>query len=62
MYTWFTMPGNSVYANWQDVCVPFLSTVSIYVLDVQCVQVKCVSRLFAENLNDFNIHLPGQTV
>ena len=26
------------------------------------VQIKCISRLFAKDLNDFNIHLFGKTV
>ena len=34
----------------------------VVIINTQCVQVKCISRLFAENLNDFNIHLFGQTV
>ena len=29
---------------------------------MQCVQIKYISRLFAKNLNDFNIHLSEQTV
>ena len=29
---------------------------------MQCAQVKCMSRLFAKNLNDFYIYLFGQTV
>ena len=29
---------------------------------MQCVQIKCASRLFAKNLNDFNIPLFRQTV
>ena len=32
------------------------------IIDIQCVQIKWISRLFAKNLNDFNIHLSGQTV
>ena len=32
------------------------------IIDIQCVQIKYISRLFAKNLNDFNIHLFGQTV
>ena len=35
--------------------------INIYI-HIQCVQVKCISRLFAQNLNDFNIHLFVQTV
>ena len=29
---------------------------------MQYVQIKCIWRLFAKNLNDFNIQLFGQTV
>ena len=41
-----------------------LSTLVRYkvIINIQCVQVKCISSLFATNLNDFNIHLFGQTV
>ena len=31
-------------------------------INIQCFQVKCVLRLFAKNLNDFNLSLFGQTV
>ena len=31
-------------------------------INIQCIYVKCILRLFVENLNDFNIHLFGQTV
>ena len=30
------------------------------IIIIQCVQVKCISRQFAKNLNDFNIHLFGK--
>ena len=41
-----------------------LSTLVHYkvIINIQCVQVKCISSLFATNLNDFNTHLFGQTV
>ena len=32
------------------------------IIDIQCVQTKCIWRLFAKNLNNFNIELFGQTV
>ena len=32
--------------------------IKIYV-HMQCVQVKCISSLFAKNLNEFNIHIFG---
>ena len=39
-------------------------SLSIYVhkkliINIQCVQAKCKSRLFTKNLNDFNMHLFG---
>ena len=32
------------------------------IIDMQCVKIKSIWRLFAKNLNDFNIQLFGQTV
>ena len=61
----FTMPCKSMYANLPVGCVALYF---IYIctlksnINVHCVQVKCITRLFAKNLNDFNIHLFGQTV
>ena len=30
------------------------------IIYIQCIQVKCISRLFANNLNDFNTHYLGK--
>ena len=63
MRTRFTLPGKSVYASLQDVCVAlYLHMYNKKIINIQCVQEKCISSLFAKNLNDFNIHLFGRTV
>ena len=36
-------------------------TLKKVIIDIQCVQVKYILRLFAKNLNDFNTRLFGQT-
>ena len=34
----------------------------IIIIDIQFVQIKCIWKLFAKNLNDLNIQLFGKTV
>ena len=61
----FTISGKNVYVSLQDVCFTF-QFIYIWalkiIIDIESVQIKCISRLFAKNLNDFNIHSFEQPV
>ena len=65
------MPGMSVHVNLKNVCNLLHVNLTTYVhekiiINIYFVQNKCTlrssSRLFAKNLNEFNIHLLAQTV